>query len=148
MHARHALNGPMRTVATIALALAAAAGGCANRREVAPPMGRPDSVTHASYPNVVVEPGLNRFVRVDYQDISVREGSATTPMQVVTPIRSVAKRQMAIQYRYLWFDADTRQIGETGWRFAALEPGTQIMAQANSVSGEADSWRLEVRSAR
>lgn len=136
-----------RTIIVSAAALAAALGGCTTNNNV-PPGANQDPVLAHQYPFIVIERPLQDFAVVDYTAIVVDRSDGQRPMSVEVPLRSTAYEQMAVQWRYIWFDADGRQLKEDGWVFGVLEPGTQKIIKGNATSLDAAQYRFEVRSAR
>lgn len=113
-----------------------------------PPGAMQDPVLAQQYPFIVIERPLQSFAVVDYTAIVVDRSDGQHPMSVEVPVRSTAYEQMAIQSRFVWFDADGRLLHEDGWVFGVLEPGTQKVIKGNATSLEAAQYRFEVRSAR
>ncbi|MEM1166300.1 MAG: DUF1425 domain-containing protein [Planctomycetota bacterium] len=132
----------------VTLVLASLAGGftltgCAPATPVAPAI---DPVAY--YPQLVIEPSLYKFLVVDYGNVVVEPRTSMTPLRVLVPVRSQARQQFSVQHRYIWYDDRGREIGDTGWRFAAMEPGLREQFTQNATSQDAVDWVLEIRSAR
>ena len=127
-------------VSTLALAL----GGCNS--------ARPPSSAHQDpvqpYPNVTVDPSLEKYLAVDYGLIVAQPPTPDRPMFVQVPVRSQADNQFAIQYNFEFFGADNRRLGETGWKFDVLPARRQRMLTGNPITDKAVAWRLDIRSAR
>ncbi|MEL6740111.1 MAG: DUF1425 domain-containing protein [Planctomycetota bacterium] len=137
----------IRIAALAALALVAALPACVTNDNV-PPGARQDPVPGAAYPAIAIERPLQQFAVVDPEGIRIDRPTGTSPLRVSVPVRSTAYQQMSVQYRYLWFDGAGRPIGDSGWRFASLDPGLQSFFEANATTTRAEQYRLEVRTAR
>ena len=136
-----------------AAAVALFVTGCEVTQPPAAPTARADTLPPENYPRIMVEPGLNEFVFVVYDGILQEGGTPdggylSKPVSVQTPVRSGAREQITIQYRYLWFADNGRLVTEGGWRFVPLEPGVQTLLSGNALDFESTGWRLEIRSAR
>lgn len=126
-----------------------ALGGCrTTTNDNVPPGARADGVATPAYPAITVERPLQQYVAVDYDAIRVTPWDGSSPMRVTVPLRSTAYEQLAIQYRFLWYDADGNPVNESGWTFAALEPGLQSFLEGRATTSAAAKYRVEVRSAR
>lgn len=129
------------------LALASALAGCQHPHRP-PPGGLQDPIEHELYPKIVIEEPLRRFLRVNYDAIVVEDRAEESPLQVTTPVRSMADTQMRIQYRYRWMDDAGRIIQDTNWIMDVVEPRLSTQLSSNATRSDATDWRLEIRSAR
>ena len=144
----------MTTTSRIApriLALAASAAlltlpGCQSPNSPAGAVGDPLPAAH--YPAITVPPSMQDYVVTTEERIVWTPGTETTPASVSVPIRSLSRHSAHVQYRFLWFNTQGAQIGETGWKFTTLTPQVEQQLQGNSHTGEAQAWRLEIRGAR
>lgn len=102
----------------------------------------------APYPNVTVDPELQKFLKVDYSLINTRGPAPDMPLSVQVPVRNQADNQVALQYNFMFFAADGRQLSETGYRLMVLDSRRQGFAAGNAISRDAVAWRLDVRLAR
>jgi uncharacterized protein YcfL len=71
------------------------------------------------------------------------------PMQVEVPVRNTAEEQYLIDYRFLFYDRDGREMEPTmGWRMQPLLPKQVVRLKAGALSGEAVDYRLEIKWSR
>ncbi len=135
----------MMAVAT-ASAILGASAGCSGPR---PPAGAmPDPVTQNIYPAITVDGALQNFVAVDYPRIIADQPMADSPLNVRVPLRSQSDTDMTVQTQFTWYDAQGRQVGESGWRTVTLPSRRQVQLGAHAIVKEATQWRLDVRAAR
>lgn len=133
-------------LAALATFSVAALAGCDTMRGT--PSPRVDPQPAQSYPKVAVpDPALARSLGVNPQTVVQTSGSET-PLTVVVPVRSLVDNVMRVQYRWLWFDAMGRQVGQTTWANESLGPRLEVRFQGNATTLDARDWRLEIRSAR
>lgn len=122
--------------------------GAVSCRAVQPTAAPGDPVNAEDYAQIQIERDLRRWIVVDYDTINFVPATNVTPAKLTVPIRSVARRELRTQHRVLWFDDQGRQIGETDWKYAALESSVQTQFQANSISTDAADWRMQIRVSR
>jgi uncharacterized protein YcfL len=144
----HALTLSRSTLALIALAGLAALGACNSDPAMAPAGAPQDALAGDAYPAVRIEADLQGFVVVDYGRIIKDEPTDERPLGVQVPVRSTSDTVMRVQYRFLWFDAAGRTLGESGWRYETMSPRAQVLARANATRPDVRQWRMEIRSAR
>ncbi len=135
-------------IAAVSMSVAglAALSGCQTNTPFA---AQPDNVEHGTYPRIVVEAPLNKFVAVDYAGIVVDQATSDRPLAITVPVRSLSPdRRMNVQYQFTWLDRDGRQIGSGGWRYIVMEPRSQDRFTGNAMDNKATDYRLEIRSAR
>ena len=71
------------------------------------------------------------------------------PLSIQVPVRNLTERQYLVEYRYLFFDDNQRQIEPVmGWKFASLDPKQVVRLEGSALSTEATDYRLEVRWSR
>lgn len=100
------------------------------------------------YPNITVDPGLQRFLVVDYPAIVEQPATVGRPLTIQVPLRSQADNEFDVQYNFEFFAADMTRVGETGWKRETLPSRRQKMLSGNAITPRATSWRLDVRLAR
>jgi uncharacterized protein YcfL len=127
------------------LGLAMGAGACEDRVR-APGQPRPDPIAGA-YPKQVTLEGLEEAL-VTGEPV-VQRSSDDQPMRVNVPIRSVADKQLRVQYRFIFLDEQQRPLdSNSGWKFQVIEPRTQVSLEGRALETSAADWRLEIRPAR
>ncbi len=143
---RRASRAPMPLLVAGGLLVAGLAGCDTGPR---PPAGAfQDPVLASNYPNVTVDPGLQKFLVVDYSLIVAQPATEQRPLFVQVPARSQADNEFAIQYNFEFYGSDNRKLGETGYKTAVIPSRRQIMLSGNAITEKAAAWRLDVRSAR
>jgi len=123
------------------------APGCKGPDTVMAP-GTPaqDPLPADAYPQIVLHDGFERVLVKEKPD--VRAATATQPMKVRVPLRSVIDEAANAKYRFVFFDAAGDQVNRNPtWRSVSFPPRTRRFVEANSISLEAVAWELEVRSA-
>jgi len=81
----------------------------------------------------------------------VTPGTATQPMSVTVPLRSVYEDgTLKIQYQFTFLDDRGRPIkAQThGWKYATVPPLARIYAEAGAMDTNAADWELIVRPAK
>ena len=64
-------------------------------------------------------------------------------------MRNLTERQYLVEYRYLWFDRDGKQLEPImGWTFANLDPKQVVRLDGAASLVDARDYRLEVRWSR
>jgi len=100
-----------------------------------------------AYPQNVALEGLHKYVVVE-QPI-VDPPTENRPLNVTVPLRSIIDGQVRIQYRFEFLDRRGRPLkSSSGFKYAAIEPRTQVFLQSNALDTNAVDWRLLVRPAR
>lgn len=117
-------------------------------KPVGPSPARGDTTPAGQYPAVSVEPKLSDFLVVQYDGIDKDGPTNEQPLTVQVPVRSEAREQFLIQYRFTWYDEEDFKVGATGWKMLAMEPGMRRDLKANATGMEATQWSLEIRSSR
>lgn len=120
--------------------------GC--QAKISPDSVLGDPLPLSAYPAISVEPQLASVLVSDGDRILWEQGSRGRAASLTVPVRSIADVRIPIQHRALWFDERGAEIGSTQWRRMVLEPQLEQQIQVNSLSSEAQSWRLEIRSTR
>lgn len=98
----------------------------------------------------VLDPQLRQWVAFQPANIQ-REGDAASGriLNVQVPVRNLTERQYLIEYRYLWMDAQGKQLEPTmGWTFANLDPKQVARLEGAASLVDARDYRLEVRWSR
>jgi hypothetical protein len=94
----------------------------------------------------VLDPELREWIVFQTANIT-REDER--PLYVQVPARNLTERQYLIEYRYLFFDENDKQLTPTmGWKFASLDPKQVVRLDGSALSNEARDYRLEVRWSR
>jgi uncharacterized protein YcfL len=145
--------GPIvKTLLVPAVLLSLLLTGCG--KTISPNSARPDPLPGAYYPKIAIEGAFRDKIVTPVDRIvftpgtEAAAGSAGTPASVAVPIRSLVRHEVWTQHRFLWFNAQGIQVGDTGWRRALLEPQIEQQFQATSATGEAQDWRMEIRFGR
>lgn len=87
---------------------------------------------------------LARYVSVKSVNSAVKhDGFLQAQVEVVNN----SKRDYAIQYRYLWFDANDMEIypGKRPWQQTVLHGGESVRLQGISPFPEAKAFRVQIR---
>ena len=114
----------------------------------APPTMRGDPVAGA-YPQQIAIEGMNELLVTD--EPIVTPGTATKPMSVTVPLRSVYEDgRLNIQYQFTFLDDKGRPIRaqSNGWKFAVVQPLARVYAEGAAMDTNAADWELVVRPAR
>jgi len=87
---------------------------------------------------------LARYVAVKTVNSAVRHDGF---LQAQVEVLNTSKRDYAVQYRYLWFDANDMEIypGKRPWQQAVLHGGESIRLQGISPYPEAKAFRVQIR---
>ncbi|MDD4537996.1 MAG: DUF1425 domain-containing protein [Lentisphaeria bacterium] len=101
------------------------------------------------------DPQLATVLRVDDQRlaryVSVKSVNSAVKhdgfLQAQVEVLNNSKRDYAVQYRYLWFDANDMEIypGKRPWQQAVLHGGESIRLQGISPYPEAKAFRVQIR---
>ena len=67
---------------------------------------------------------------------------------VTVPVRSTTRHQMTIEYRSTFYDRNHTPIFQSTWFPRTLTPYTQDTIQANSTSGRAEDFQIDIREAK
>jgi uncharacterized protein YcfL len=69
-------------------------------------------------------------------------------MTVTQAVRAIAKEPINIQYRFEFFDAQSKPLTTTeNWRFLHLTPRVEAFLQASAMDTNARDWRVTIRPA-
>ncbi len=132
------------TPAVLCLLVVTALAACDTVK--APHALRTDPLGGAYPQNVAIE-GLHKYVVVD-QPI-VDGPTPNRPLNVTVPLRSVSEGVVNVQYRFEFLDRAGRPLrSSSGFKFATLEPRTQVFLESNALDTNAVDWRLLVRPSR
>lgn len=131
------------------LALAAfGAAGCQSEPDINPSPGMADPIG-APYndPQIaVLAPELREGIGF-HPAIVVDDGEH--PMDVTVPVRNLTNQQYHLQYRFIFYDEYGRELEPVmGWDRAFMERKQTQRWNANALSTDAKSYRLEVKWAR
>ena len=87
---------------------------------------------------------LARYVAVKSVNSAVKHDGF---LQAQVEVLNTSKRDYAIEYRYLWFDANDMEIypGKRPWQQAVLHGGESIRLQGISPYPEAKAFRVQIR---
>lgn len=123
------------------LAAALLQSGCS----YAPGSAEPDPIPDAAYPQVVTMYGLHDMFF--YAAPSVAPEADGRPMSVSVPVRlRRTGRDIACQYRFLFFDATGRPLDpEPTWHYKNIPPRVQVFLEGSASDIGAVSWRCEIR---
>lgn len=119
-------------------------GGCA--ADTSPPGAMGDPTDTQAYPNVTVEPALQRWIVV--RSPVVERGEI---MKVTVPVRlqSATSKPIYVQYKFVFLDeAGVPLRVQSDWQFQQLEPRMERFLRGNALDSNADNWQVEIRSAR
>ncbi len=105
-----------------------------------------DPVAIENYPNVVAEGGLDDWLVISRATVRARDDQ---PMSVSVPVRNGSDRQINVQYRFEFFEADGRPLDTTArWRYMLMPSATQVFLEGAALDTSAVDWRLIIRPAR
>ena len=94
----------------------------------------------------VLDPELREWIAFQPGTIRHEGGVNDRVTDVQIPVRNLTERVYKIEYRYLWFDANGRQIEPLmGWTDARLDPKQVVRLVGNASLVDARDYRLEVR---
>lgn len=123
-------------------------GGCQADRSPAPGMGDPVSAP-MNDPQITVIPIELRDWLVFQPAIVTDRNDPDRPMQVEVPIRNTAEEQYLIDYRFLFYDRDGRELEPAmGWRMQPLLPKQVVRLKAGALDNDAVDYRLEIKWSR
>lgn len=129
------------TFPVLCLLTAAALTACDTVK--APHTIRTDPLGGAYPQNVAIE-GLHEYVVVD-QPI-VDDPTSDRPLRVTVPLRSVYDGVVNVQYRFDFLDRSGRPLrSSSGFKYATIEPRTQVFLESTALDTNAVDWRLLVR---
>ena len=130
----------MKTLILILAALVFVSTGCGSR--VKPPLNArsdPYRAEHVQY----VQGELRDRTAVG--DIRLDRDDAGRILLVTVPIRATTNRTFSIDYKVTFFDANRRPLSNTGWTPKTLNANTFEYITANSLSGEAKDFQVDIR---
>lgn len=100
-------------------------------------------------------PQLTTYLRVDDQRLAryvmVKSANAVVRhdgfLQAQLEVLNTSKRDYAVQYCYLWFDANDMEMfpGKRPWQQAVLHGGESIRLQGVSPYPDAKAFRVQIR---
>lgn len=111
-----------------------------------------DLLPASQYPKIAAEgKPLSRALR--FGAPVVTPSTPSKPMQVTVPIRSLDdEKALNVQYRFEFFDAAGRPLGDDGgrgnWRYVRLDPRIQVFLSDAALDTAAVDWRLTLQPAR
>lgn len=131
----------MKTTAlSLALASAALFVGCTS---TAPPAAKIEHVSHAAYPRVVAQDGMDDILAAGEEVVTKSESGA---LNVTVPVRVLSPKDVRSQYRFTFLDERNRPLRpETDWQYKLLPAKSQVFLEATALDPQAVDWRLEVR---
>lgn len=136
-----------RTLSVALLSGLFAAAGCDTGPR--PPAGAlQDPVLVGQYPNITLDGSLQKFLVVEYNAIVVQPPGPDRTLFLQVPLRNQADNEVAVQYEFVFFAQDGREVGRTNYMTAVLPSRRQVMLSGNAIVREAIAWRLDIRSAR
>lgn len=139
------MRGPMTTLLTVTMLAVFTLAGCDTVR--APGAAGPDPISDAAYPQVVALEGLGRYL--SSSEPAIEGGDGERPMHVAVPVRLRSNRNIAVQYRFTFFDENRVPLQpRQSWRYKELMPRAQEPFEGTATDLAAADWRLEIRPAR
>jgi len=138
------------SAASCALVLACGPIACSSP-DTSPSAGRGDSYpAPMNDPQIsVLDPVLRDWIAFQPGTITHEGGVNDRITDIQVPVRNLTERVYEIEYRYLWFDSNGRQIEPLmGWTFARLDPKQVVRLDGNASLVDARDYRLEVRWSR
>ena len=135
------MNRPLATaLLTLSLLPLAAAPGC----RYAPGSAEPDPLSPDQYPRITASGALGGDIKIAEPPIVVREDGK--PMQVTAAVRSIRKKPVSVQYRYIFLDANKTPLRMSpGWQQITLPSRTKVYLTGTARSSDAVDWRAEIR---
>lgn len=126
----------------------ACAVGCRSVPDPAPSAGMGDPYpAPLNDPQItILSPELRRWLGF-HPAIVTRDDER--PMEVEVPMRNLTYDKYLLEYRFLFYDDNYRQIEPVeGWQFQPLEPKQLVRLKGSALSTDAESYRLEVKWSR
>lgn len=130
------------------LALSIALAGCSHP-DTRPGAGRGDTwPAPMNDPQIsVLTPELREWLGFQPAVITREADGRMTDIQI--PVRNLTERQYLIEYRFIYFDRDGRQLEPVmGWKFENLDPKQVARLRGVASLVDAHDYRLEVRWSR
>ena len=131
----------------MSLACAILATGCHSTPDTSPGTGKGDTYpAPMNDPQIsVLDPSLRKVIVFQPANIT-REASADRILNVQVPVRNITETQFKIEYRYLFFDGNGRQLEPVqGWKGVLLDPKQVARLEGPASLVDARDYRLEVR---
>lgn len=139
-----------RSCCTVVALIVAAAflAACEADRSPAPGMGDPYPAPMNDPQITVIAPELRNWL-VFQPAIVTDRANPDRPMQVEVPVRNTAENTYLIDYRFLFYDINGRELKPTmGWRMQELYPKQVVRINAGALHTDAVDYRLEIKWAR
>lgn len=137
-----------RSLMTAALLMAAASllsTGCEADRSPAPGMGDPYTAPMNDPQITVIPIDLREWLAFQPAVVTSR-ADADRPMQVEVPLRNMAEAMYLIDYRFLFYDLNGRELEPVmGWRMQELYPKQVVRLKAGALDNDAVDYRLEIK---
>ena len=133
------------SIALVSLFVLAIMPACQRSTNPNPRPGRIDPIASPyNDPNIsIIDPTLQEWL-VFQTPVMVRTG--TSPMSVEVPVRNTADDQYLIDYRFVFYDHEDREIEPVmAWRFKPLYPKQVERLKATALSDRAVNWKLQVK---
>ncbi len=133
----------MLLVVSVCLGVVAVVG-C--ERVYVPNAGLSGSHTSNPLPQVTALEGVGKDLVFGQPQVDRLPGD---PMRVVIPIQARGDNDLAVQYRFLFFDESDAPLDQaTGWQNMLLSAWVQRSMDGTAPNDQAKDWRLEVRPAQ
>ncbi len=122
--------------------------GCEADRSPAPGMGDPYPAPMNDPQITVIAPELRNWLAFHPAVITDR-ADPERPMQVEVPVRNTSEETYLIDYRFLFYDLDGRQLEPAmGWRMQELYGKQLVRLKAGALHNDAVDYRLEIKWAK
>jgi len=138
------MRAALYITSTLALAVGFLLAGCAKP----PGQAVPDPVSEAEYPQISALGWLDEEVAYGKPNIRYSQ-NGNQPLEVNVPARLLLSNRREVQYRFIFFAADGRQLKpQMDWRYKEMPGRAQVFFDGTATSTEAKDWRLEIRPLR
>jgi len=136
----------MKRIALISLLLTSLVACQAPNPNTPPPAVRADPVPKRAYAQQVAIEGVTQYLVSG--DPIVTPSTEDQPMRVIVPVRSITDRELNLQYQFIFYDAQGRELhSNQGWVFQHIEPRVERQIETVSLESAAKDWRLIIRPA-
>lgn len=135
----------MSCTAALLISALILAAGCEADRSPAPGMGDPYPAP-MNDPQITVIPAELRTWLAFQPAIVTDRADPERPMQVEVLLRNMAEEMYLIDYRFLFYDLNGRELEPTmGWRMQELYPKQVVRLKTGALHNDAVDYRLEIK---